>query len=186
MNEKHELQQELFEEFTQQAKARKRLFRPDYVRKTYTITFTNEQLIFAFIGVIILLVICFSLGVERGKRIIVAKESSAMAKEVQPQEQMVIKTKIQPAIKSEEATEKAAALEKIASPYAIQVASVKDSKEAEEEKIFLQKKGYKIEVDKTDKYCVVYVVGFADKKEADAVAIKLKDRYRDCFVKKRK
>lgn len=179
MNEKREIQKELFEEFSQPARLRRKALRSETARKIYNISLSNEQLIFIFIGLIILLVICFSLGVERGKKI-------AIVKRRQSKEEFAVKEKIQVLPEDKQAPKKVAIARKNVLPYVIQVAAYKDNKQAEREKDFLEKKGHNAEVIRGGKYSIVYVVGFENKKEAEKVAINLKNRYKDCFIKKRK
>src|SRR3989338_8575251 len=152
MNEEQELQQELFQEFSQPSRLKRKQLGIGAVRKVHSVTFSNEQLIFAVIGFIILLVVCFSLGVERGKRIsinrIPAQESN---------------------IRFEETAEEPLSSGKDLSVYAIQVAAYKDAKQAEREKRALEKDGYEIEIAKSGIYSIIYVSGFASREDAEAV-----------------
>ena len=181
MDGKREIQKELFEEFAQPAALRKKILEPGAGKRVYNIRLSNEQLIFAFIGVVILLVICFSLGVERGKRIVIAKKEP-------PKEEVIIEKKAETpveAVEAREIPEEPVIAKRVSLPYVIQVAAYKDNIQAEKEKKILEKKGYVTKITKSGKYSIVYVVGFADKKEAENAAGKLKDRYRDCFIKRR-
>ncbi len=167
MNEKQELQKELFEEFSQSPKSGRRGFDITGAKKLHNIALSNEQLIFVFIGLIILMAICFSLGVERGKRIVPS------AKE-QPQAQ-----------------EKAAQIvtpqpyKKASGSYIIQIAAYKDAKQAEKERKVLEKQGYEIASAKSGMYTVLYVNEFTSREAAESVIKKLKAKYNDCFIKKK-
>ncbi len=178
MHERREIQKELFEEFTQPVRLRKKILGPGAGKRIYNIRLSNEQLIFIFIGLVILLVICFSLGVERGKRIVIARREPA-------KEKVVVEKKAETPIE-EKISKEPVIVKEVSSPYVIQVAAYKDNKQAEKEKELLEKRGYVAEIAKSGKYYIVYVAGFANRKKAESIAKKLKHRYKDCFVKKRK
>ena len=178
MHERREIQKELFEEFTQPVRLRKKILGPGAGKRIYNIRLSNEQLIFIFIGLVILLVICFSLGVERGKRIAIARREPA-------KEKVVVEKKTETPTE-EKISKEPVIVKEVSSAYVIQVAAYKDNKQAEKEKELLEKRGYAAEIAKSGKYYIVYVAGFANTKKAETAAKKLKNRYKDCFIKKRK
>ncbi len=224
MDEKQERQREFFKEFLQPTKLAKKPLGDDTARKIHTITLSNEQLIFAFIGLIILLVTCFSLGVERGKRIVAGKQwrpeeeavaekgviteekmQVALVKEktqalvepqapVKPQRPVKLQSPVEPQapvklqrpVKDNKVPEKITVAQKKTLPFAVQVAAYTGNNQAEKEKRLLESKGYGVEIAKSGKYFVIYVVGFADRKEAGIALEKLRERYKDCFVRKRR
>ncbi|UCH12079.1 MAG: SPOR domain-containing protein [Candidatus Omnitrophota bacterium] len=156
---------------------RKKILGPGAGKRIYNIRLSNEQLIFIFIGLVILLVTCFSLGVERGKRIVMAGREPA-------KEKVAVEKKAKTPIE-EKISKEPVIVKEVSSPYVIQMAAYKDSKQAEKEKKLLEKKGYVAEVAKSGKYSIVYVAGFSNMKEAESIAKKLKSRYNDCFIKRR-
>ncbi len=169
MNEKQELQKELFEEFSHPGKSGRRGFDITGAKKLHNIALSNEQLIFIFIGLVMLMAVCFSLGVERGKRIVPS-----------PKEQPQVPVK-------EEAVRTAAPqpYKKASSSYIIQIAAYKDVKQAEKEKKALEKQGYKVVSAKSGIYTVLYINEFASREAAESVVKKLKVNYNDCFIKKK-
>ncbi|MBN1405097.1 MAG: SPOR domain-containing protein [Candidatus Omnitrophica bacterium] len=180
MDERREIQPELFDEFSQSGRFKKKLPRQDTGKKIHTFVLSNEQLILGSIGFIILLVIFFSLGVERGKLLGAAA--------VTPQKEMVSEK-----IQDREIASEAITIDKEpgrtiaqAGQYIIQVASYTDAKFAEKEKNFLLGKGFNAEIIKSNKHFVVNITGFNTRQEAEAFAAKIKDKYKDYIIKKKK
>ena len=215
MDEKQERQREFFTEFSEPAKLTKKTLGADTARKIHTIIFSNEQLIFVFIGLVILIVTCFSLGVERGKRIAVVRqrepgevvaEKKIIVREkaratplketarapvkpkarVKPKPPVKAKAPVKVRRPAKEAPKKIAVARMKALPFTVQVAAYKGNVQAEQEKKLLESKGYGAEIKKSGKYFVVYAVGFANKQEAAKASEILRDRYKDCFVRKRR
>ncbi|MFH0731872.1 MAG: SPOR domain-containing protein [Candidatus Omnitrophota bacterium] len=193
METKRDVQQELFEEFSQPANTKRKRLSHDTAKKIYTFTFSNEQMIFGSIGFIILLIICFSLGVEKGKRInravqpqikqeqaavIPAPESAIPAKKIEP-------IKRAPLLKAEPIKPKQEPVKPAVSDYVVQCAAHASKAGAEKEKALLVNNGYQALVIESGKYFVVYATGFSNKEQAKAACEKLKSKYKDCFVRRK-
>lgn len=189
MDEKRQMQKELFEEFTNTDKKKhpRAIFQPGSKR---TIILTYEHLIFIVMAFIITAATFFSLGVERGKRLkpesatVMEKkteqasvEIAALPKEIK--EQPVVKDEEAP-VQPKEAPKKAPAL-----AYTVQVASYFSKKPAETEALRLEQKGFKPFVLSSGKYYVVCVGEFKKKTEAASTRKRLCKQYPDCFVKKK-
>lgn len=174
MSEKREVQKEFFNEFTHEEGARKMPLGIKPTKKLYNLTFSNEQIIFAVIGFVILMVICFSLGVERGKRIGVVR--------VPAPERRVAETPTKP---KSVVVKKKPVTKKTQSEYVIQVAAFRSKAQANEERGILVKDGYSTEISASGRYSVVYAIGFRTRKEAEASLTKLRNKYKDCFIRRR-
>jgi len=69
MNDNKEYQSELFNEFSEEPAKQRRFIKRLERQKQITLVISREKLIFSVISVILLYVIFFSLGIERGKKI---------------------------------------------------------------------------------------------------------------------
>ena len=139
---------------------------------------------------IILLIMSFALGVERGKVISKRQISSRFLADGKTQEitkEFNVKNnklKRPPvAIKELENKEKSDKI--IASEYIVQVATYKkNSSYVKRETAKLQKSGYKTLTITSGKYMQVCAGKFANKKIANKHLNKLKQIYKDCFIRK--
>lgn len=164
-----ETQQELFDEFKEPHKARKfRLANLAYYPKgRVNINLSYEKAIFSLIGLILIMVIMFSLGVEKGKNL------SRQIVALRQQKQLPVTTQ-----------QTVSAPQPIQKPYTIQVASLIQEDSAQKELIKLKSLGFEAFVVKGEKHYVVYVGAFSTKEEAQALLTKLKPTYKDCYIKK--
>jgi hypothetical protein len=141
------------------------------------------------LAIIVLLIIAsFSLGVEKGKRLTASSYSPRKSAD-----QALVSNKSKPEIvkKSTVALSKAEKLEKekkaedtIAGKYVIQVATYKNENIAKREKRLLEKKGLPAIISQRGNYLVIFVGKYSTKKEAESKLKSLKERYRDCFVRR--
>ena len=178
------MQKELFEEFQKPAKSRRGPLGIGAPHKVYNIMLSNEQLILLIIGLIILLVICFSLGVEKGKRTALAKKNQVV--KIVVAEDIVTLPEASEQIQVQKEAKKVIPAKSSSSLFVVQLASYKDIVKARKEQESLRSKGYEAEVAGSGKYSVLYVVGFDNKNEANVARAKLKSRYKDCFIKHRR
>jgi sporulation related protein len=181
MNAKYEIQKEFFKEYAQTPKPKRKSIDISSIKKVYDVRLSNEQLVFAFIGLVVLLLVCFSFGVEKGKRVVIA-ESPKPSKFVAVSAVVATKTVTKVAVQTPKTT---IAKEK-PSLYLIQLAAYKDAKKANKEKAYLENSGYAADVVNSGSYSVLYATGFQERKEAEKSLIKLADRYKGCFVRKQK
>ncbi len=191
MDEKRQVQRELFEEFGSVEK-------PKYPKNAFqnkpkpTVTLSYEHIIFVIIGVIILSIIVFSLGVERGKRIVFrnklfstddinSDERFKSAKEYDDID-TAEGQEVKPPAAAEDKQEEAA--EDIILPYTVQVASYKSNAAAESRAEDLKLEGYEAFTMEKGEYYIMCIGRFADKADAAAENKRLRKRYSDCFVRK--
>lgn len=148
------------------------------------ISLSLDKLYLASVFFIIVIVVTFSLGVEKGKKVNLANLK------VEPiDNQEVTKNLPVPAPTHEPKGEKKKDNVEVAQVepeilYAIQLASYSRKDIAEEEAKKLEKKGFKPLLLQKGKYLVLYVGKFKSKKEARSVAHSLKSRYSDCLIRK--
>lgn len=194
MEKKRQIQKELFEEFLEPEKRRhsKGLFLPKPKR---TASLSYEHLIFIAIAFIIAGVVSFSLGVEKGKTVaaknaplpleeagerppvLTAEAVEAETEPVQPPEEV--------ALRVPQPVDQTTGVDKVSVLYTIQVASYLKEATAEWEANQLKKKGFESFVRSSDKYYIVCVGEFADKKAANLERKKLSAIYTDCLVRRK-
>lgn len=159
-----------------------------------------ENIIILSIGLIMLLIVCYSLGVERGKYIIQAKAKNTAQRQTEgleqsrqelPEEQKQEEQKM-PTIKPQQpkrkklrikAAQTPAAVEApVSLPY-IQVATFRTDKYAKAEIERLNNKGYQVFLRSRGKFKVVCVGGYSNKEEAFRSLKALRKIYSDCFLR---
>lgn len=151
-----------------------------------------DTAVLLIVVIILLFVIAFSWGMERGRRLTLgalAKEAGSQKENTKteaPKTQKIRETEE----KKEEENSKDLE-EKRSNPttkttdrlYRIQVASFYKLSSANQEAKELKDKGYSVKIGKKGKYSVVYVGNFNNKKEAEKNLKKLKKTYQDCMLR---
>lgn len=162
------------------------------------ITVSYDVLVVVVITALMLTILLYTLGIERGKHLI-----NTAANQIQPvqkaQKQQTIPVKQGKILPAQERAKiintrttvapsvqnvKNEPLKTISNKYyTIQIASYLADKFAKAEETRWQKKGYKTLILKKGDYFVLCIGNFNDKKIADAALDNLKKYYKDCFVK---
>ncbi len=178
MNESKNYQPELFDEFSKNQKKGRMFFKKLPRAQKINIIVSQEKLIFFAIAIVILFIIIFSLGVERGKKI----EATRYFKKAKYTQQTA-----EHEVKSENEKE----LKKIVTAipveqkiFTVQVAAFKKLPQANEEVKKLKEKNDNVFIEKRGDYNIVYVGKFKNKQEALNKQNKLKIKYKDCFIRK--
>lgn len=198
-------QQELFEEFVIREKRKGRFFgafkfkKPLFPQHRLNLSVSYEALIICLIGLVLVVSVIFSLGVERGrnlefaqapsKNIQVASEAEVKETQVKPEEkpaQIQKQPEVKPEVKPKEGQiEKVVPPPSEEKPFTIQVATYKTRNLAERELSRLKKIGYSSEVFKKGEYFIVCVGAYAQKELAQQALPDLKRIYKDCYVRRR-
>ncbi len=167
------------------------------VKRRQMITLPVDTLVLLSVVMVLLLVIAFSIGVERGRKIAkrtgkeeISTEGTMIAlateevvkpkkRRAKPKEKVVQKQRvIQPVTKTvemKEATEK---------QYLIQVASYLTMEAAEKEAEKLKKGGYPVKIEQKGKYIVLFVGEFSARNRAEDNLQILRKTYHDCFIRR--
>jgi len=188
MDEKREVQKELFEEFgsAQKRKYPKNLFEQKQKR---TIALQYEHLAFIAIGVIVFSIIVFSLGVERGKSvslkrgIITVEETKGFDKVIisktnQHQESVVVEEESE-IISSQEEYE-----QEPVPGYTVQVASYTSEGFAKGRVDKLRLEGYEAFTLHKGNFYIMCIGKFRDRDSAVSEMKRLRKSYSDCLVRK--
>ncbi len=200
INNKAQSQFELFPEKSslQHAAGQSRLLLKD-------LTVSIENIIVFFIIFTMFIVLSFAFGVERGKRLSLNNSTAIKTVEVTKTDTVLQNTKavVKPqvvdlkkntiqTVPSTTTKKLPVALpvveeEKVISDldeYTIQVASFKQKKSAELEANRLKAKGYEIYVLAKGSYSVVCIGKFIEAAKAKQFASRLKNKYKDCLVRR--
>jgi cell division septation protein DedD len=210
MNDFNEYQSELFDEFSSDESKQRKLRRPsDYPRKI-NLAISREKLIFSGIFVILLFVISFSLGIERGKKIALRQIKNVSEGTNQPDssvnytpenqnetsnspladgksatgnesDSQQVGIEIEPKKDIEEPTAKEEDLKEF---YTLQAAAYSNLSRAQKEAKKVQDKGYKTTIDSSGKYHILLIGKYKTKAEADAIKTNFAKNYKGCYVRK--
>ncbi|MDP3791925.1 MAG: SPOR domain-containing protein [Candidatus Omnitrophota bacterium] len=185
--EKDNIQKELFE-FDAPRRQPNRFGR-FFQRTDFAVSLSAERLIFVSIGVIMLLVVSFALGVERGKASAAktVRISPAIAQAVPAQRPAAAVTIQQPvqAKTAVKAPVKAVAVKPAQNtmPYTIVVAAFSKEATAVKEVGRIKISGLEAFVYNSEPYYLVCVGSFANKENAQRTLNKVKQMHRDAYVR---
>lgn len=125
------------------------------------LSLSYENAIFLIIGFTMACIICFSLGVEKGRRETRHTKVASVEVKQRVNEQTKIKDK-----------------------YIIQLAAFNKRGPAEDELKKLKREGYIGNIKRSGDYYQLFIGGFDKKRDADILRKKLLKKYPDCYVKK--
>ena len=163
-------ERDLFEQAPVADKKTKKKTEPFLSRIKNRTTYSFENIVPVTIFFIMSCIAAFSLGVEKGRR--ETDITRGGRQETGDKEKIT-------SIKNIE-TYKEISTDK----YVIQLASFKESGPAKEEIATLNKLGYNAGMKKSGSYYQVYIGFFDNKKGAQFLRNKLKERYKDCYIKR--
>ena len=152
-----------------------------------------EKVILIVIGFFATSLFSFSLGVEKGKKVVLARDNfmPPVKKQTVIEDKAlnnvipsVPKPEKQPVITGEEIVKQLPAPQNTGSAYTVQVASYKKKTEAQKEADTLKKKGFATLVLPKGNYHVLCVGNFSTKETAKQLVLRLQKRYRDCYIRR--
>jgi len=187
MDEKRQVQKELFEEFGSPEKRRysKNLFEN---RSKRTITLLYEHIAFIAIGLIVFSIIVFSLGVERGKS--VRSKRVSFAEDAKKDTDKIVLSKTgehaeDAVVEKESEDESLPEYEEKPLPgYTVQVASYTSESFAKGRVDKLKSEGYKAFALHKGSYYIMCIGKFSDKEDAGSEMKRLRKQYSDCLIRK--
>lgn len=198
--EKENIQKELFE--FEAPKKQPRRFGQFFQKADFALSLSAEKLVFISIGILMLLVVSFALGVEKGKAIsgkvvevspIPAQAQSQRVPARAPVQQMAqpkekTQTSTINAVTNVTAKEKLPAAQNLADknkPYTIVAAAFSKETYATKEATRLKGSGFDAFVIKRDPYYLACVGSFVNKDGAKTVLNRVKQMYKDAYVRLR-
>lgn len=178
----HKPEKDLFEQLqTADKKVKKEAkFLLPSTKRSYNLSY--ENILFVVIAFVMFSIIFFSLGVEKGRRDIGYLETKDISR-LRP-----LSGRLRSSGQAQQETGREKPGEGIQNSnqynYVIQLASFKKKESAEEELARLNNGGYKADIKKSGDYYQIYIGGFAKERNAQISLKKLKERYKDCYIKK--
>lgn len=194
-------QQELFEEFEEPTRRPRFLRKKKFPQKFFSLRLSQEKLVFLTIGLVVLLLVSFSLGVERGKRLSripqeaksphpklaariqepgLSKDENLKESARNPQTKIGAEGQQQALATPEKETLPPKAIRS----YAVQVATYKREELAQRELKRLELEGYNSFVGRRGRYFEVCVGPYSNKADAEASLKALRKRYQDCLLRR--
>lgn len=144
------------------------------------VSLSYENIIILSIGLIMLLIACYSFGVERGKQLVQIPTQEIRIEQEQAEKPS---KELNPQLKVKKIMVKTAQVEEIPrTPAYIQVACFRTDKYARKEIQGLKNKGYRPFIHNWGKYKVVCVGGYKNNDEARKALKDLKRLYADCIL----
>lgn len=158
------------------------------LRFSFAYLYNYERSILIIIGFILTGVVCFSLGVEKGKRSLLIKTNAELdlaSKQLTQEKKMVVSGQPTVNLRGSMVEEtKKEFIKESQDNYTIQVASFKTPELAQKEAEALKKKGFDTLLLSKGEYTIVCVGNFSNKQKATILLTELKKRYRDCFIRR--
>lgn len=159
-------------------------------KKRYSVSL--ENICIGAVILVVLLVLSFVLGIEKGKLISPARLRPASGRAAAPStaaerplpgtDGVQADREVHTEIKTPEQPEDSAQEKK--QGFTIQVASFKNRERAEKEIEYLAKEGYSAEICKKGDYLAIFVGEYSSKDDARPHWEKLKKHYNDCFIRR--
>jgi len=168
MEKEGNLQLELFKQSESAAHSGKSGFSSSFLAHIWN----YEKTILIIIAIAITSIISFSLGVEKGKKLVMLNSDSRVSAPAIIQRPLVNSTEEpikQPAIQGKE-------------NYVIRLASYKMKTHAQEEAQLLKKRGLSPLVLSKGSYILLCVGNISNKQTAQSMLVELKKRYKDCYI----
>jgi hypothetical protein len=186
--ENERYQKELFE--FEQTKRQKPRFGGIFQRANFAITLTAEKIVFIIIGIIMLMVVFFALGVEKGKLLVTARRGAIQAQPTAPlgtteqiksaATQAIITTKAGAPVEPKKTQAQADVLNR---PYTVVAAAFLRQDFASKEASRLKAGGFEAFVYYSEPYYLTCVGSFASKDSAQKILGKVKQMHRDAYVR---
>jgi len=193
IQESNETQAELFKEFAKAPK--KRPWRRLWLPRGLTVKVSHESLILGVILLIMVMILCFTFGVERGKRIGAIKASARrdaknieeggvapMTVPMREEEGISVNQEVIPLVQEVETKAEEERLE----AYAIQLITYKHEEYANKELAKLKRNGFEPFVVRSGRFFVVNIGPYKNKDEALTILKEFKRQapYRSAFLRK--
>jgi len=202
MSDNKEYQAELFNEFSDEPTKQRRFIKRPERQKKITLVISREKLIFSVISVILLYVIFFSLGIERGKEIANRSLNSNMHsttvalqnksaknqnhKNTAEQDKIATEENVSNIEPTTQVVQEEKIVPELKEFYSIQAAAYSNLSRAEKEASKVRADSNEAIIDSSGKYHLLLIGKFKDKKDATALKKRLANKYKGCYVRKYK
>jgi hypothetical protein len=198
-------QNDFFGNQVREKKSRKSRLLDEYSKQRFLphIRIPVEFIVIIAIGTLVLLIISYAVGIERGKRLSDIKYEKEQVEELVPIERRVVDKEVRgsmtkssgiletieiPKVKEKAVRSKKEEAKDISpsrkSGYIIQLASFKNEGSARSEIKKLKKKGVKGRLTKSGEWYLVYATGYRKISDAKKARQELIADYEDCYIRK--
>jgi hypothetical protein len=198
-------QNDFFGNQVREKKSRKSRLLDEYSKQRFLphIRIPVEFIVIIAIGTLVLLIISYAVGIERGKRLSDIKYEKEQVEELVPIERRVVDKEVRgsmtkssgiletieiPKVKEKAVRSKKEEAKDISpsrkSGYIIQLASFKNEGSARAEIKKLKKKGVKGHLTKSGEWYLVYATGYRTISDAKKARQELIADYEDCYIRK--
>lgn len=140
-----------------------------------------EKATLIIIAILITGIISFSLGVERGKKIVFKVQEDKLSEPVKTQSPAPL---LKPMIQKDEVVKPVLAVMQQQGAFTIQVASFKTKVNAQKEAEILKKRGFATSILTKGSYVVLCVGNFLNKEAAQPLLSELNKRYGSCTIRR--
>lgn len=186
-----ERQPELFKEFSEEKKIQKgKVFKNIATERKLTISITYDKIIVVILSLAVLCGTFYVIGVERGRRLSIGEIKDSATLDIantntgtgiaKKQNQKRTKKTIS-GLKETVAKKSSLKGRKL---YTIQIATFKSFSLAKKEAQKVESSGEPVKIVSKKGYYKIYVGRFKTKKEAKSLLNKLKETYKDCFIRR--
>ncbi|MGB2598826.1 MAG: SPOR domain-containing protein [Candidatus Omnitrophota bacterium] len=148
----------------------------------------TEYIVIAGIGMLVLVIIAYAIGVEKGKRF----RAKEYVERDEPETQSIVNKEVTTTTKASRPAEKAPE-EPVKPPekspgaiYRIQLASFRDLAMTKREIEKLKKRGFDVSFEKKGSWYQVYAEGYGSMEEAGKAKKELAKYYEDCYIRRTK
>ena len=148
----------------------------------------TEYIVIAGIGMLVLVIIAYAVGVERGKRVQLARSPERQARKAQVvanKEVITVEKTVENAVKAPK-PEIEPPIEETESNYMIQIASFKKQDAAKREVEKLERRGHNAAFKRSGSWYLVYTEGYRGMEEAKKAKKELAKYYKDCYIRSTK
>lgn len=141
----------------------------------------HEKAILMITAILITGIISFSLGVERGKKIVSKGEVDKLLEPVKTQSSAPV---FKPMVKKDEVVKPVFSVMQQQGAFTIQVASFKTKVNAQKEAEILKRRGFDASISTKGSYVILCVGNFLNKEAAQPLLTELNKRYGSCTIRR--
>ncbi len=169
-------EKDLFDQFQvggKKIRKKTRILLPQ-LKKSLSLSYENA--IFLIIGFTMACIICFSLGVEKGR------QDAGITENPVP----VAPLRYEAGTRNHSLRSGTGQANEIQNKYVIQLAAFRKKGPAEDALAKLRSEGYIANIKRSGDYYQIFIGGFEKRREAEGLLKRLKGKYKDCYIKKYK
>jgi hypothetical protein len=180
----NKFQHDFFGDLQREREARKKRFLSRYSKHRFLphLRVPTEHVVVTVIAVLVLVIVAYALGIERGKRISLEETRKSEPSDTQ----VYINEEVTPITQAPEISAEKPSEEAAGPAYMIQLASFRDLSTAQDETEKLKKEGFNAMLEKSGSWYRIYTEGYRSRAEAEQAKKELDKYYKDCYIRRAK